>query len=271
MKKDLLIRTLVLIAVGLSLFSCSGKSREGKEIAKVNDAAILLSEFQKEVAIAAERNPAIAVTEGNLRNILDTMIERRLMIEEAQKKGLSEDKRFLDTIKTYWEQTLIRELIDAKTREWEKTLFVSDDEIKAQYERMRHRLRIKYVRVEQEDAVHEAQERLRSGNRHEQEEESQILVENIGGESPLSKAFDMAQGEVRAFEENGRFMVVRVVSKEEQKLEPLNEAYGRIKQTLLEGKRQKAVAEWLDETKAKAKIRVDENILKGIAKVRDEK
>lgn len=271
MKKDFLVKALLLIVLGFSPFSCSGKSREAKEIARVNGAAILLSDFQQEVAIAAERNPAIAVTEGNLRNILDTMIERRLMIDEAQKKGLSEDKRFLETIKTYWEQTLIRELIDAKTREWEKSLFVSDDEIKAQYERMRHRLRIRYVKIEKEDAAHEAEERLRSGNRHEQEEESQILVENVGSESPLSNAFDMAEGEVRAFEENGRFMIVKVVSKEEQKLEPFNEAYGRIKQSLLEGKRQKAVAQWLDETKAKAKIRVDENLLKGIAKVRDEK
>ncbi len=260
--KTSLFHTIAAVFLAVFVSSCSGKPKAGKEIARVNDAPILLSEFQQEIAIASERNPSFVVNEGNMRDLLDRMIERRLMIGEARKKGLSEDERFLRTIKTYWEQTLIRELIDAKTKEWDRALYVSDDEIRAQYERMRHRFRIKYVKVEKEDEAHEAEERLKAGGRHEEEEESSILAEDVDSQSLLSNAFDMAAGEVRAFEENGRHVVVKVVSKEEQKIAPLDEIHDRIKQTLLESKRQRAVARWLDETKAKARIRVDEKTLK---------
>jgi hypothetical protein len=266
--------TIAIAVIALFVFSCSGKpGREGKVLARVNDAPILLSEFQKEVAIASERDPMLAVSGRELEDMLDGMIERRLMIEEAQKKGLSKDERFLETIKAYWEQTLIRGLIDAKTREWEDSLIVTDGEVRAYYESMGQRLRLMYVKAETEHEAEDALEALREGRGAKawKGETVDVSAGNIGPESPLRHAFVMKEGEARLVNEDGTYIALKVLKKENGTLPPLNGVYGQIKQMLLEKKRQEAMRDWLKKIKAEARVAIDRDLLKGLVKVRDDR
>ncbi|MBI3582871.1 MAG: SurA N-terminal domain-containing protein [Nitrospinae bacterium] len=130
-------RVFILFFI-LFITSCGKDKQKLEAIATVNDAPILLKEFQKEISIQSRRNPSFKITSQTLENHLDTTIEKKLMIQEAMKMGLSEREQFVETIKTFWEQTLIRELIDVKSKEWADRIFVTEDEIQKQYQRMEY-------------------------------------------------------------------------------------------------------------------------------------
>lgn len=117
--------------------SCGGQRQHKDAVATVNGSPVSLQEFQKELAIYASRNPDFKLNAESVEEHLDMLIDKQLMIQEATKMGLAEDERFLETIKRFWEQTLIRELIDAKSREWNNRLFVTEDEILGYYQEMK--------------------------------------------------------------------------------------------------------------------------------------
>jgi hypothetical protein len=133
-------RTLfVILSVALItiITSCGGQKQHEDAVATVNGAPVLLKEFQKDLAIYANRNPDFKLDAKSVEDHLDMFIDKQLMIQEAMKMGLAEDERFLETIKRFWEQTLIRELIDAKSMEWRDKLFVTEDEIQRYYEEIK--------------------------------------------------------------------------------------------------------------------------------------
>ena len=117
--------------------SCGGQRQHKDAVATVNGAAVPLQEFQKELAIYASRNTDFKMNAESVEEHLNMLIDKQLMIQAATKMGLAEDERFLETIKRFWEQTLIRELIDAKSREWRGRLFVTEDEILGYYQEMK--------------------------------------------------------------------------------------------------------------------------------------
>ncbi|MCC6544531.1 MAG: SurA N-terminal domain-containing protein [Nitrospirae bacterium] len=129
----LIILSVLLIPV---LTSC-GQKQHKDEVAVVNGSPVSLQEFQRELAIYANRNPDFKLNAKSVEEHLNMVIDKQLMIQEAMKMGLAEDKRFLETIKSFWEQTLIRELIEVRSREWSGKLIVTEDEILAYYQNMK--------------------------------------------------------------------------------------------------------------------------------------
>ena len=128
------ILSVILISI---ITSCGGQKQNEEAVATVNGAPVLLKEFKKDLAIYANRNPDFKLDTQSVEDHLDMFIDKQLMIQEATKMGLAKDDRFLETIKRFWEQTLIRELIDAKSSEWRDKLFVTEDEIQSHYQEIK--------------------------------------------------------------------------------------------------------------------------------------
>lgn len=147
MKKQLfgisgLFTSLFLSALFLTFFfaGCSRDNVEKEQvIATVNKELISLRDFQEDIAIRSRQNPSYKITPQSVNEQLDTSIDRKLMIQEAMKMGLTNNEDFVRTIQTFWEQTLIRELIEAKGHEWEDRLFVTEQEIAGYYKEITKR------------------------------------------------------------------------------------------------------------------------------------
>jgi len=136
----LLVSPVLLAVLGtIFIYGCTkGKGDESNIVATINNEPIKLEDFQREMALRSKQDPSYKITPQAIDEQIDTIIDRRLMIQEATKMGLTSNKDFVRTIQTFWEQTLIRELIEAKNREWEKRLFVSEKDIEDYYEKMQH-------------------------------------------------------------------------------------------------------------------------------------
>lgn len=257
-----IIAALVLSAVVAGTYSC-GKKTGQEEVAKVNGSSIHLKEFEKELALASRRDPNLAMDDKAVEEVLNTMVDRKLLIQEAVKKGLSKDERFLDAIKTFWEQTLVRELIEVKEKEWAEKISVTDEEVMNYHARMAFRVTLKAASAKDEAEAVKFKERLYKGDDADIKgvETMTILAENIKTIDPLYGAFGLNEGEASALKSGKSAIAVKVIKKEPLKAPPLQEIAPRIKAKLLGEKKEAALEQWLDSIKASARIEIDKNKL----------
>lgn len=261
---------ILLILVSSFLFSCNGPSVDEEEkVATVNSSPILLKDFRKEVTLASRRDPGLKLTPEMMEEVLDSMIDKRLLIDAAVKKGISEDERFLESIKAFWEQTLIRELIQSKNREWADKLFVTDEEVRGHYERMRYKLTIMSVKTSDDPAAEAALKKIKTGGMPEAAEAiGPLFVENISVSDPLYSVFTLVAGDAGVLKTTGGYMAFKVIKKEAVPVPPIETVYSKIEAMLLEEKKERALEDWIEELEEAARITIDAEAL---GKASDEK
>jgi hypothetical protein len=264
MKKHIFIICLFLSAA-FTFSACSSSKQEREIIGTVNKAPIYKADLEREVARFTSQNPQLAVNSSIVEERLNILIEKKLMIQEAVKKGITKDPRFIETIKTFWEQTLIRELLSAKSKEWAERLFITEGEIQKEYQRMPYRLRLSVVKAETKQAADEIMKATRSG-KHPVGEETvgPFFYEDVKN-SPFAGAFDMKVGEVKALEADGKYIVIRITDKESTQVPALKESHNRIQESILVQKKQKELAEWIKAVKKSAQIDIDSKKLRDVA------
>ena len=130
----------VLLAMVLSFSACSQKQAADPKlqqaVAQVNNYTITVDDFNHEVGFLRPVFHSIAaIPPAELRlGILDEMINRELLLEEAQKINIDKDPEFMRQIENFWRLSLIKELLKHKMAELRASTTVSDEEIKAEYD-----------------------------------------------------------------------------------------------------------------------------------------
>lgn len=262
-KKTFLI---ILCIIPFIAFSCSRNEPLPEEIARVNDVPILLKDFQREVSLASRRDPTLKITPASLEELLDTMIDKRLLIQEAVNRGISEDERFIETIKAYWEQTLIRELIAAKMKEWENEVFITEEEARSHYRRMGSKLTVRVADAESREEAEAKKAEMLAGNvAHGEELLGPLFADDIAMTNPLYEAFDMEKGEAKVVKGRRTYTAMVIVGKELMEVPEYEEIDERIKVYLLEQKKQKVFESWVEEIKESSRIEVKTGLLERVA------
>lgn len=128
MKKYLTILFVMILIMG-----CGRVAQKKDVLAKINNYEITLEEFNQEFAdskYGAENTPE------SRKMFLDSLINRKLILQEAQAKNLDKGKTFLKMIEKFWEQSLFKLALDDKSKEVVGTVGVTDMEVKDAYSRM---------------------------------------------------------------------------------------------------------------------------------------
>ena len=120
------------VVVLLAMVALAGCGREqsdtGDIVVRVNDRNITADEFR--YALGESYKKGIApLTEAAKGDLLDQMIKKELLIQEAKKRNLDQDEDFRRTIETYWEQTLIRNLLNEVGKDLSGKIYVSKEDI----------------------------------------------------------------------------------------------------------------------------------------------
>jgi len=131
----------ILLVMVMCLSACShkqaGESTSQQAVAKVNNYTITADDFNHEVGFLRpvfRSLSSIPPIELKL-SILDEMINRELLLEEAQKINIDKDPEFMRQIENFWRLSLIKRLLKHKIAEIEASTVVSDDEIQKEYAR----------------------------------------------------------------------------------------------------------------------------------------
>jgi len=126
MKKYIFLLLVVILTLG-----CGRPAQQKKEIlARINNYEITLEEFQEEFIASGY---ARVDTLQSKEDFLNSLINRKLILQDAQKKGLDKDKSFLKMIESFWEQSLLKLALDKKTKEIAGSTLVNDKEIEEAY------------------------------------------------------------------------------------------------------------------------------------------
>ena len=103
--------SVAAIIICLMCFGCSKGIEEGKVVARVNDYVMSVEDLEDEIA----HSPYASDKSKDLEDLLELAIRRQVLIQEAQRQGLDRNESFMKTIERYWEQTLIKELMEKET------------------------------------------------------------------------------------------------------------------------------------------------------------
>lgn len=256
---------LTLIIVTLLVFfliGCARKNENDKVIATVNDAPILLNELQYKIATISKQDPELKLTTKTIEQELNTIIDKKIMIQEAMKLGISKDKKFLNTIRTFWEQTLIKNLIVQKQNgDWKDYIFVKEEEIQNYYEKLQYRCTFKII--EDRNPI-EANSMLKQAKKGEVIEWEKIIgpvsYDDLSTKV-LKRAFDLEEGEIKVFHENDYYFIIYMENKETITRPPIKEIYQYIKTSILEDKKRNVMEQWLIGMRNEAMIKINQNIL----------
>lgn len=126
-------KNLVFLSILIFIMGCNPAPKDKQILAKINNYEITLDEFQEEFKESSyARNGALE----SKQDFLNNLINRKLILQDAQKKGLDKDRSFLKMIEKFWEQSLLKLALDKKTKETAGSVAVGDKEIEDTYNNM---------------------------------------------------------------------------------------------------------------------------------------
>lgn len=102
---------MILMAGGLN--GCTGKGSKKEVIATIGDYSLYKEDFASELSLY----PPEYLKQATKKEILDGIIQKKVLLLEAQRRGLDRDPQFMKMIERFWEQSLLRSLLDAKSEE----------------------------------------------------------------------------------------------------------------------------------------------------------
>lgn len=120
---------LIITAVFLLNFACAKKGPSDKIAVKISDYSLTAGEFNELFAEFKSFEDTPRAREA----FLDNLITRKLLLQEAQRKGLDKQKDFLKSIENFWEQSLLKIIMDRKTKEISRDMTATEQELRARY------------------------------------------------------------------------------------------------------------------------------------------
>ena len=130
-------RIPVLILISLSLcfiFYGCGKNKslsgDGKTIVSINKYEMSSDEFRGEARLTMPGKYLSGQPEKAKDELLEEIITKQVLLQEAQKENLDKDAAFRKEIQRYWEQALLKLLIKAKIAEFSKMIKIPDNELR---------------------------------------------------------------------------------------------------------------------------------------------
>jgi hypothetical protein len=136
--KNVLVPLSVLLVL-LSAAGC-GKSesrpKENKVLAKIQNYELTTEDFRAETRLTAPNKELSRDLQKAKEELLDEMIMKKIILQEAVRHNFDKDKAFMKEIERYWEQALFKLLTKEKMDELSREIVVKDSEVREAYERM---------------------------------------------------------------------------------------------------------------------------------------
>ncbi|MFH1397614.1 MAG: hypothetical protein ABIH27_03585 [Candidatus Omnitrophota bacterium] len=120
MKNNIIFLLTILLIAGCG---CP-LPKDKKVLAKINNYEIGLDEFQAQFLASPYSKDNTPETR---KGFLKMLIGRKLILQDAQAKGLDKENDFLKMIERFWEQSLLKLALDRKSQEIAGSVGVKDN------------------------------------------------------------------------------------------------------------------------------------------------
>lgn len=294
--------TTALLAV--ALFGCKGGTpsgvatsegkKEGKVIAEVNGGSITTGDFERELKNLPEYLKAMADTPQGRKEMLDTMVIRELILQQASKDGLDKGPEIEDKLLDLKKRLIVESFLKKKVETESK---VSDEDLSKFYEQNKDKfktgdqIKASHILVKTEKEAKDILAQIKSGGNFEElakknsVDSSSAKGGDLGwfGKGSMVPAFEKAalalkEGQVSdVVKSDFGFHLIKLTGKRAAGIRPLEEVKEQIKGAIMPTKQQEVFQKIKEELKKTAKITVKEDVLnemggkKDAAKAEDKK
>ncbi len=278
------VRVAAPMILALSLCACKPAPTEkakttGTVLAEVNGNAITTDDFKAEIdKLPPYLKPMVQSEEGK-KELLDSMIVRQIILEQAKKDGVDKDKEVSDRMEDLRKRLIVETYLKKKV---EKEAQISDQEMKKFYDENKDKfkagdqVKASHILVKTEKEATDILAQLKGGAKFED------LAKKFSTDSTASKggdlgwfpkgamvpefdkvAFNLKEGEMSGIVKTQfGFHIIKVTGKRPAGITPYEEVKEQIKSNLLPAKQQEIFTKMKEEMKKSAKISIKDEVLK---------
>ncbi len=294
-----IITTTKLFAATLcvvALVGCQGSTnggaksegkKEGKVLAEVNSGSITTGDFDRELKNLPEYLKAMADTPQGRKEMLDTMVIRELILQQAAKDGLDKGPEIEEKLQDLRKRLIVESFLKKKVEVESK---VSDEDMKKFYEQNKDKfksgeqIKASHILVKTEKEAKDVLAQLKSGGKFEDlakkfsVDSSSAKGGDLGwfGKGSMVPAFEKAalalkEGQISDIVKSDfGFHIIKLTGKRPAGIRPFEEVKEQIKGAIMPTKQQEVFQKIKDELKKTAKITIKEDVLNSVGGKKEE-
>jgi peptidyl-prolyl cis-trans isomerase C len=276
------IKQLTLVVCAMALFACKPSSdvdtkKGGKELAEVNGKVITVEDFNAEVENLPPVVRQMAQSPEGKKELLDGMIFRELVLEQAKKDGIDKSKDVLARLESVKKMVIVEAFVKKKL---EQDVKITDEEMKKFYEMNKDKfktgeqLRTSHILVKSEPAAQDILAQLKKGANFEElaRKNSVDGSASKGGDlgwfskGTMVPEFEQAAWSLKEGEISGivktqyGFHIIKVTGKRPAGIRSYDEVKDQIKAAMLPSKQQEVLQNLKENLKKNAKISIKEDV-----------
>jgi peptidyl-prolyl cis-trans isomerase C len=162
--KNALICTMCLLLIA-GLFGCK-KDDDSKVLATINDDKITMSDFNKELDKIPMNMKMMVASESGKKNFLDRLIVKKLLMKEAEKANIEQDKEFQSRLAEIKEQLIIESLLKKKLA---SSMNLTDENLQKYYDANKEKflkereINTRHIILKSEEEAKQVKEKLAAG------------------------------------------------------------------------------------------------------------
>ncbi|MDD2540078.1 MAG: peptidylprolyl isomerase [Desulfuromonadaceae bacterium] len=266
----------------------SQSKKEGKVLADVNSGTITTGDFDRELKNLPEYLKAMADTPQGRKEMLDTMIIRELILQQAAKDGLDKSPEIAEKLQDLKKRLIVESFLKKKVETEAK---VSDEDLKKFYEQNKDKFksgeqfRASHILVKTEKEAQDILAKLKAGGNFDElakkysVDSSAAKGGDLGwfGKGSMVPAFEKAalalkEGQISGIVKSDfGYHIIKLTGKRPAGIRPFEEVKEQIKGAIMPSKQQEIFQKIKDELKKTAKITINEDVLNSIGAKADEK
>lgn len=297
MKIITISKLFVTALCAVALFGCQGGTpsggaksegkKEGQVMAEVNSGSITTGDFERELKNLPEYLKSMADTPQGRKEMLDTMVIRELILQQASKDGLDKGPEIEEKLQDLKKRLIVEAFLKKKV---EAASQVSDAELQKFYEQNKEKfksgaqMKASHILVKTEKEAKDILAQIKAGGNFEE------LAKKSSVDSSSAKGGDLgwfgAGSMVPAFEKAAMalkenqvsevvksdfgYHIIKLTGKRAAGVRPLEEVKEQIKGAMMPSKQQEIFQKIKEELKKTAKINIKEDVLSNMGSKKDE-
>ncbi|HEY6874582.1 MAG TPA: peptidylprolyl isomerase [Geobacteraceae bacterium] len=259
------------------------KEHAGQVLAEVNGAVITTDDFKKELEILPPYLKQMAGTPDGLKEMLDSMIVRELVLQDAQKQGIDKSKEVADRMEDMKKRVIVEAYLKSKV---EAEVKLSDADLQKFYDQNKDKfkageqLRASHILVKTEKEAQDVLAQLKGGAKFEDLAKKYSTDPGSGqkggdlgwfGKGSMipefeKVAFSMKEGDVSGIVKTKfGFHIIKLTGKRPAGTLPFAEVKEQLKASLMPEKQQEVFKKVKDDLKKSAKLSIKEDALRGMS------
>lgn len=264
-----------------SLVACQGGSsssssttpagKDAKVIATVNGSKITSEDFSREVKALPEYLRAMADTPQGKKEMIDTLVMRELILQQATKDGIDKDKEIEEKLAELKKRIVVDTYLKKKVEADSK---ISDEELKKFYDqnidkfKTGDQLRASHILVKSEQEAQAILDQLKKGSSFEELAKTKSIDSSAAkggdlgwfGKGNMVPVFEKAAFALKEGQQSGivksdfGFHIIKLTGKRTAGTRPFEEVKDQIKAAIMPQKQQQVFMKLKEDLKKDAKI-----------------